>query len=395
MMTGVLLLPFSSSAMVVTPARPLLALPFDEIVAPLGGLGRARQVWDILRSGGDPFTAEDLGKKARTALESAFTPPGYTHLRSTTSSCGTLKLLIELDKGEAVETVIIPTAESHKSEGFSTLCVSSQVGCRQACTFCATGTMGLLRSLGPDEILAQVHAAMAAASSAGMPAIRNVVFMGMGEPADNLPAVEVALGSMVHPFGFALPKKHVCVSTVGPNPAAIRALEPLPCRLAWSVHAADDQLRRLLVPTTRHSMAELRDAWSETLTARNDRGLMAELTLIDGVNDGLEEADKLYELLAPLPGKTRVNLIPYNANAGLSAAGRLFQPSKPDAVRAFQRRLVEEHDMICYVRTARGDDEASACGQLRLENDMRSRSSPAYEQGTVPDGIAPMKPLEG
>lgn len=364
--------------------KPLLALPFDDIAVPLGGKGRARQVWDILRRGDDPFSDDSLGKKARAALTASFTPPGYRKLRSTTSQCGTLKLLIELDKGEAVETVIIPTAKSAKSEGFSTLCVSSQVGCRQACTFCATGTMGLLRSLGPEEILSQIHAAVAAATSAGMPEIRNVVFMGMGEPADNLPSVQVALNSMVHPFGFALPKKHVCVSTVGPSPSAIRALEPLPCRLAWSVHAADDKLRRLLVPTTRHSMAELRDAWAETLRARNDRGLMTELTLIDGVNDGLEEADRLYELLAPLPGKTRVNLIPYNANAGLGAAGKLFKPSKPEAIRAFQRRLIEKYDMICTVRTTRGDEEASACGQLRLETLGSSSSVPSgMAMGTI------------
>ena len=205
--------------------------------------------------------------------------------------------------------------------------------------------------------------------------------MGMGEPADNLGAVRGALGSLVHPFGFALPRKHICVSTVGPSPQAIRALESLPCRLAWSVHAADDRLRKLLVPTTRHSMAELRDAWAETLVARRDRGLMAELTLIDGVNDGLEEADRLHELLAPLPGKTRVNLIPYNPNAGLGAAGRLFEPSPAEAVRAFQRRLIEEYDMICTVRTTRGDEQASACGQLRLDT-VGSRSAPGG-MGTI------------
>ena len=109
----------------------------------------------------------------------------------------------------------------------------------------------------------------------------------MGEPADNLRAVAPALRSMVHPFGFQLARSHVCVSTVGPSPQAIRALRPLPCRLAWSVHAADDRLRKLLVPTTRHTMGALRDAWGETLVARRDRGLMAEVTLIDGVNDVL------------------------------------------------------------------------------------------------------------
>jgi 23S rRNA (adenine2503-C2)-methyltransferase len=112
-------------------------------------------------------------------------------------------------------------------------------------------------------------------------------------------------------------------------------------------------------------MATLRDAWVDALSVRGskDRALMAEVTLIDGVNDGCEAAEALYELLAPLPGKTRVNLIPYNANAGLGAAGRLFQPSPPEAVLAFQRHIADR-GVICTVRQARGDDESSACGQL-------------------------------
>ena len=190
--------------------------------------------------------------------------------------------------------------------------------------------------------------------------------MGMGEPADNLAAVSRAVENMVHPFAFGLFRRHVCVSTVGPSPQHIRRLRPLPCRLAWSVHAADNDLRRLLVPTTRHTTAELRDAWAETLTERRDRGLMAEVTLIDGVNDDAKAADELYELLAPLPGKTRINLIPYNANAGLGAAGQLFTPSTPERVKAFQDRIIRR-GVICTVRTARGDDEKSACGMLRLE----------------------------
>lgn len=101
---------------------------------------------------------------------------------------------------------------------------------------------------------------------------------------------------------------------------------------------------------------------------------MAEVTLIDGVNDGEVAADQMYELLEPLPGKTRVNLIPYNANAGLGAAGKLFQPSEPEAVRAFQRRLIER-GLICTVRVPRGDDESSACGQLRIETANARRAA--------------------
>lgn len=194
----------------------------------------------------------------------------------------------------------------------------------------------------------------------------------MGEPADNIVAVKTALHSIVDPHGFSIAKNHICVSTVGPSPYHIRALEAVPARLAWSVHAADDDLRKLLVPTTRHRMVELRDAWHETLVRRGDRGLMAEITLIDGVNDADKDVAALCELLKPLPGKTRVNLIPYNPNVGLGAAGALFRPSPPEAVKAFQMSLMDR-GMICTVRVPRGNDESSACGMLRLDNNRKGK----------------------
>jgi 23S rRNA (adenine2503-C2)-methyltransferase len=147
----------------------------------LGGSGRAKLVWEVLREGRDPFDeGSGLGQNTRAALHAHFSPPAHEMLATSVSECGTRKLLLRLPLGDEVETVIIP----HR--GFSTLCVSSQVGCRQGCTFCATGTMGLLRSLTADEILLQLHTASAAVREHGMPPLRNVVFMGMGEPADNV-----------------------------------------------------------------------------------------------------------------------------------------------------------------------------------------------------------------
>ena len=237
-------------------SAPLLGVSPDAMAPLIGGSGRAKMVWDILRDGADPFASEaPVGKKLRAALEASFSRDfQYTVSASTVSPCGTRKLLLQLERGDAVETVVIPHG------AFSTLCVSSQVGCRQACSFCATGTMGLLRSLRTEEILAQVHAAKATAARTGMPRIRNLVFMGMGEPADNLECVAPAIETLVHPFGFnlgqvnacgptstftvltlcllSLGQGHVCLSTVGPSPQAIRALSSLPCRLAWSLATA-------------------------------------------------------------------------------------------------------------------------------------------------------------
>ena len=160
---------------------PLLGVAPSAAGGLLGGSGRSKLVWQILREGRDPFEeGSGLGRSTRAALHAHFSPPAHELLATSVSECGTRKLLLRLPRGDEVETVIIP----HRS--FSTLCVSSQVGCRQGCTFCATGTMGLLRSLTTDEILLQLHAASAAVREHGMPPLRNVVFMGMGEPADNV-----------------------------------------------------------------------------------------------------------------------------------------------------------------------------------------------------------------
>lgn len=356
--------------MVLSPLRPVLSPP-AALAESLGGTGRADAVWSVLREGGDPF-AEGAPLSARTAtlLHERLAPPVGELALTVSSRCGTTKLLLRLADGHAIEAVLIPQdrhpqgAPAAKARAFSTLCVSSQVGCGRACAFCATGTMGLLRSLSADEILLQVHAAVRVARECGLPPVRNVVFMGMGEPGDNLGGVSEALSALVNPRGFGLFKRHVCVSTVGTSPSTIRALKPLPARLAWSVHAANDVLRRRLVPTTRHTMTELRDAFGETLAARGTTDhLMVECTLIDGVNDTPEAADELAELLAPLPGRTRVNLIPYNPNKGLGAYGRTFRPAHAKTVAAFQRRIMDS-GTICTVRTTRGDADAAACGQL-------------------------------
>merc|ERR1712217_229545 len=117
------------------------------------------------------------------------------------------------------------------------------------------------------------------------------------------------------------------------------------------------------VPSTRHKLVDLRDAFAEVLRSRPRRrgDLLVEITLIDGVNDGVEHADELVELIKPLPGYTRVNVIPYNENEGLGAAGKLFRPSTPDRIFAYQQRVVAS-GILCTKRMARADSEASACG---------------------------------
>ena len=280
------------------------------------------------------------------------------------SSDGTTKLLIRMiSDGLEVETVIIPWNDRERPK--STLCVSSQVGCKQGCTFCATGRMGKLRSLTSDEILCQVWYARKVCRTLSIPPVDNVVFMGMGEPADNAKAVVVAAEALADRQRYGLAQSRVTISTVGPNPEAFKVLGRAPAALAWSVHASRDELRRKLVPTTRYTMEELRSGFVEALNARSKklRTTMLEVALIDGVNDSLDEADHLADFATKIrddvPGaKVVVNLIPYN-----SIDHPTYKKPTPEAVTAFQKKLMEKGVMV-YVRTTRGDDESAACGQL-------------------------------
>ena len=281
-----------------------------------------------------------------------------------TSNDGTTKLLIRMaSDGLEVETVIIPWYDREKPR--STLCVSSQVGCAQGCTFCATGRMGRLRSLTSDEILAQVWYARKVCRVLDIPSVDNIVFMGMGEPADNAEEVVIAAEALADRQRYELAQSRITISTVAPNPEAFAILGEAPAALAWSVHASQDELRKKLVPTTKYSMEELRLGFVEALKARSKklRTTMLEVALIDGVNDGMEEADHLAEFALKIredvPGaKVVVNLIPYN-----SIDHPTYRKPTDEAVAAFQKRLMEKNVMV-YVRTTRGDDESAACGQL-------------------------------
>ena len=257
-------------------------------------------MWSLLRKGVDPRSEGELTEwspnlyspSLRRRLEADCGPVcAGTVSDSSIASDGTQKLLLRLEDGLAVECVLIPMVGGKTTS----LCISSQVGCSRGCTFCSTGTMGLLRNLRAEEILAQVWLALRTIRQRRLPPLVNVVFMGMGEPLNNLDEVRRAVELLVHPKAFALSARCVCVSTVGPSPAHIRrAAEALPCRLAWSVHAADDALRKTLVPTTRHSMGELRDAFLASLATKPARlrGLVVELALLEGVNDSPAHAEQ-------------------------------------------------------------------------------------------------------
>ena len=336
----------------------LFSRPLGELSKLVGGTEAANHVWSTLRQGKDPIelwkmdetavvaaSGRGIGISQRLSLARQHRPIDdiATVSLETVAADGTRKLLLRLSDGLEVETVLIPPLPSERqvasnARARTTLCISSQVGCRQGCVFCATGRMGLLRNLTSDEIMAQAFHAERVALAHGMPSLSNIVFMGLGEPADNVDNVRAAYGALLDPRRFGFSKHGVVVSSVMPAPDAFDELldlrdgaersqeEDAGPGVAWSLHSADARLRQLLVPTARYPPAALRDGLCATLRKRppRRRRVLVEYVLIKGVNDGEADAAQLAEFLAPLHvachDPTRkskrtgvlVNLIPYN-----------------------------------------------------------------------------------
>jgi 23S rRNA (adenine2503-C2)-methyltransferase len=238
--------------------------------------------------------------------------------------------------------------------------------------------MGKLRSLSSDEILAQVYWGNKACRLNQVYPIDNIVFMGLGEPGDNVEQVVRTAHILVDRQMFQLASRRVTISTVGPTPETFSRLGEAPAVLAWSVHASRDEVRKQLVPTTRYSMEELREGLIQALVGRSKRlrSIMLEVTLLDGINDSEKDAIHLCEfsqvILERVPGvKLVVNLIPWN-DIG-SVAGLPFELRQPSMKRIlhFQRVLIN-NGIFCYIRATRGDDESAACGQLATKKRLQS-----------------------
>ena len=315
-----------------------------------------------------------LPKAAAAELCDAFSAC-TSNVVHTARSAGGLKLVVELASGRRVETVLI--LHNHISSGSrrATVCVSSQVGCARGCTFCATGTMGALQQLSSAEILEQVwHAKTALRLSdeegvAGVE-VRNIVFMGMGEPLDNMSEVLHALRGLTHQAMFDLGAKHITVSTVGATTSKIRQLADLApkVKLALSLHGATQPLRQLLIPSAT-SMPEL-NAALDYHARTSGGGLCVEYLLIDDVNDADEHADELAAWCAEREREggghaAMVNLIPYNPTSAGDVRG--FEPPTEERVAAFHARL-RARGLSALVRwtSASGRDVDGACGQLAL-----------------------------
>ncbi len=280
-------------------------------------------------------------------------------LDSVTSANGlTTKVLLQLPDSETIEAVLM------RYEGRHTICLSSQVGCAIGCPFCATGQSGFARDLSTGEVIAQTLYFAQQLKAEGQ-SITNLVFMGMGEPLVNYDAVWHAVEILNDQRGFGLGSRRFTISTVGVVPGILRlAGEKLVVGLAVSLHAANDALRNRLVPMNkRYPLAELIRACREYIE-RTGRRVSFEYALIEGVNDSMEQARELGNLLRGL--LCHVNLIPLNPTGGSD-----YQPSGRSRVLAF-RRTLNRLGIANTVRLARGIGIEAGCGQLRSRHMERA-----------------------
>lgn len=266
---------------------------------------------------------------------------------------GTKKAIVTLADGSKVEAVLMPNAK-----GKYTVCVSSQVGCGMACTFCATGKMGLKRNLTPDEIVDQVRFWRFTQPDC---TISNIVFMGMGEPMVNYDAVRQSLHILIDQMHIA--PTRITVSTVGVSVILKKILTDTdfpPVRIAFSLHAGTDATRLSIVPshktTSMKKIFEWAQAYIDTLSNRRHH-LTFEYVMLAGVNDMPTEARALVKLFSPVKHRIKFNLIPWNP------IGKEFHTSKEEALHVFAD-ILEQADFTTTIRYSKGLDIAAACGQL-------------------------------
>lgn len=337
---------------------------------------RAKQIleWVYQHNTIDPAAMSNLSASDRGMLAAEMVFESCTTLAHQKASDGTQKLLVQWDEGPGngerqpgtpipltqitpdpsrqTECVMIPT-ETRK-----TACISSQVGCPVGCRFCASGLGGLDGNLSAGRIIEQIWR-LNQLPEVGR--ITNIVFMGMGEPLANLPAVVHATKTITADWGLGISARKVTISTVG-MPKAIENLAEqldLPVTLALSLHAPNDELRRELIPWAEYSTIEELLSACQAWFKKTGREITLEYILLGGVNDQPEHARQLAALAQTL--RSNINLIRYNEVDGLD-----FKRPLSDDVLEFQRILKAEGANV-HIRASRGRDIAAACGQLRHE----------------------------
>jgi len=338
--------------------KPLLFdLDFSELVQAVQDWNepsfRADQIWDgfYLQLYDSPLEISTLSKNVQSKLIEEYSFSALTPISYIQSKDGkTTKTLFELEDGNRIETVLMEYKKRR------TLCVSSQAGCAMGCTFCATGQMGFKRNLSPGEIILQIlHFAKQLKERNEV--VTNIVMMGMGEPFHNYDNTLKAIEILNHPKGFNLGARRFTISTSGIVPGIKKfTQENSQINLAISLHATDDKLRSSMMPVnTKYPINELVAACKE-YTAVTHRRITFEWALIQKVNDSVEEAENLADLLKGM--LCHVNVIPLNPTQGFSG-----QRSNRDRIYLFKKTL-EDRGIPCTIRMRRGIEIQAGCGQL-------------------------------
>ena len=339
---------------------------------------RASQIWQWIYFRGSTSFDEmtNIARDLRQKLSEIFSLDRPEIVTEQISSDGTRKWLIRLrpdqhGRAEEIETVYIPEADR------GTLCISSQVGCTLACSFCHTGTQKLVRNLTSEEIVSQVLIARDAlkewphqmAMNPKAPAsgrfITNVVLMGMGEPLYNFDNVKDATGIISDGNGISLSKRRMTLSTSGVVPEIVRAGEEMGLMLAISLHATTDKVRDLLIPLNKkYPISQVLDACRNYPGLCNAKRITFEYVMLKDLNDSVADAKRLVQLLKSIPAK--VNLIPFNPWPGSP-----YECSDWDRIEKFAD-ILNRAGYASPVRTPRGRDISAACGQLKSDSERLS-----------------------
>ncbi len=324
---------------------------------------RSRQIFDWVY-GKLAATFEEMtniAKQERALLASAFSVPDIVLLARERSADGTCKFLFKLEDGHCIESVLIPDQRR------VTLCISSQVGCKQGCRFCLTGKSGLQRNLRSFEIVDQVIAAARNVRDEEAGRITNIVLMGMGEPLDNFQEVVAALRLMTSEQGLGISPRRITLSTSGLAPRIGElGASGTKVNLAVSLNASEDGTRDRIMPVNKRWPIKDLLAACKRYPLEPRRRITFEYVLLKGVNDSEADALRVAHILRGI--RCKINLIPFNPFPGSE-----FERPDEEAVRRFQAVLLT-HRYTAPVRESRGQDISAACGQLRERGKSASPS---------------------
>ena len=318
--------------------------------------GRQIMAW-LYRPGIENFSQmTDLAKTFRALLPDHARISCFKEPVTEISEDGSIKFGFQLEDGQVIESVNIPEPDRN------TLCISSQVGCAMECRFCQTGTIGFKRNLSPAEMVNQVCGVRDYLTSTGQnpenskQTISNLVFMGMGEPLNNMDNLLTTIAILTDQKGLDMASRRITVSTCGIVPKMHALGELTSVNLAVSLHAVDNETRNALMPVNRrYPIEQLLQACRDYPIQKRKR-IMIEYIMLDGINDSDEEARRLASILRPIPCK--INLLAYNECQGIA-----YRPSSNDRILAFQDILRKAHYSV-FIRSSRGSDIGAACGQL-------------------------------